>query len=166
MNSIDENLEKAKFFCELALKSGEHIQKANEQLGEKVRWFITSASTLVPIVLGVGYYILQQTTNYWVFLLFFLSLISLGSAIIIGMIVQRPTSLLVFDAQNFMNEFRKKNRIYIINKSAATWSDIFAQNREIINSKENYLYAMVGLICFSLLLLVIVFLMLGTTIWK
>jgi len=159
-------LEKAKFLYELALKSGEYVQKANERLIEKVRWFTTSASTLVPLVLGVGYYILRQTTNNSIFFLFFISLISLVSAIIIGMVIQRPTSLLVFDAQTFMNKFINKNQIFLIEKSTATLSDIFALNRETINSKENYLYAMIGLICFSLLLLVIVFLTLGLTMWN
>lgn len=166
MTSDNGDLEKAKFLYELALKSGEYVQKANERLIEKVRWFTTSASTLVPLVLGVGYYILRQTTNYSVFFLFFVSLISLVSAIIIGMVIQRPTSLLVFDTQTFMNKFINKNQIFLIEKSTATLSDIFALNRDVINSKENYLYAMIGLICFSLLLLVIVFLTLGLTMWS
>jgi len=166
MGSSAEALEKARFFYEFALKSGEYVQKANERLGEKVRWFTTSASTLVPIVVGVGYYVLKQNTNHWIFLLFFLSLASLVSAIIVGMVIQRPTRLLVLDTQTFMGKFSKKSQTFIINKSAATWSEIFTLNRETINSKENYLYAMIGLICFSVLLLVVVFLMLGTTIWN
>jgi hypothetical protein len=166
VTSDNEDLEKAKFLYELALKSGEYVQKANERLNEKARWFTTSASTLVPLVLGVGYYILRQTTNSSIFFLFFVSLISLVSAIIIGMVIQRPTSLLVFDTQTFMNKFINKNQIFLIEKSTATWSDIFALNRDVINSKENYLYAVIGLICFSLLLLVIVFLTLGITMWN
>jgi hypothetical protein len=90
MSSSDEELNKVRFFYELASKSGDYVQKAAERLGEKVRWFITSASTLVPIVIGLGYYILKETTDYWIFLLFLLSLTSLFSAIIIGIFLQRP----------------------------------------------------------------------------
>jgi hypothetical protein len=161
MSSKDEDLEKAKFFYELALKSGEYIQRANERLTDKVRWFTASASTLIPLTLGVGYYILQQPANYWIFPVFSLSLVSLVSATILGMIVQRPTNSWVFDAQTFLTKFNKKNQTFIVNKSAATMSDISALNLKTINSKENYLYCMIALICFALFLLIITFLALG-----
>lgn len=161
MSTIDENLEKAKFFFELALKSNEYVQQMNERLGEKVRWFTSSASTLVPIIVGVGYYVLKQTTCNWIIALFSLSLASLVSAIIIGMVIQRPSGFLVLDPQTFMNKFSGKSRTFITNKSAATWSDIFVQNKKVVNSKENWMYAMLGLICFSLILLVAIFIGLG-----
>ncbi len=72
--------------------------------------------------------------------------------------------VLDFDYRDWVR-YRERDPIWC-HHARATWSEIFTLNRETINSKENYLYAMIGLICFSVLLLVVVFLMLGTTIWN
>jgi cytochrome bd-type quinol oxidase subunit 1 len=165
MNQDEEKLQKAKFFFELALKSDDVIQKANERVNEKIRNFISLAATLVPIVLGVAYYILKQTTaNYLLLITFFLSLASFVSAIVIGVFLQRPTGFRFFNPQKMLNKYEKKSLLYVISKSASTWSDIVVRNKKVVNSKQFYLNCMLGLICFGLFVLALAFLVLGTTI--
>ena len=166
MDKEEEELQKAKFFFELALKSDEVLQKASERLNEKVKGFITISATLVPIVVGLGYYILKQTTTYWVFVPFLLSLGSFVLSIIIGIFIQRPTGFRFLNPKKFMKNWKKKPLIYIVNKSASTWSDTVAKNKRVINSKEFWLDAMLGLICLGLAILAVTFLALGLTMWN
>jgi hypothetical protein len=164
MNPEEEELKKAQFFFELVLKSDEVLQKANERLNEKVKGFMTISATLVPIVVGVGYYILKQTSMHWVFIPFLLSLASFVGSIIIGIVVQRPTGFRFLNPKKFMEKFREKSLVYVINKSASTSSDIVQKNKKVINSKEFWLDAMLSLICLGLTILAVTFLLLGLAI--
>ena len=163
MDSDEEELKKARFFFELALKSDEVLQKANERLNEKVKGLITISATLIPIVVGLGYYILKQTTTYWVLISFLLSLASFVLSIIIEVFIQRPTGFRFLNPKKFMRKFQKKPLVYVINKSASTWSDTVAKNKRVINSKEFWLDAMLSLVCLGLAILVVTFLALGIT---
>ena len=161
MDSDEEKLKKAQFFFELALKSDEVLQKANERLNDKVKGFMTISATLVPIVVGVGYYILKQTEINWVFIPFLLSLASFILSIIIGLIIQRPTGFRFLNPKKFMNKFKDKSLVYVINKSASTWSDIVHKNKKVINSKEFWLNVMLSLVCLGLTILAATFLLIG-----
>jgi hypothetical protein len=164
MDSDEEELKKARFFFELALKSDEVLQKANEHLNQKIQGLITVSAALVPIVVGLGYYILKQTAPSWVLVTFFLSLVSFVLSIIIGVFIQRPTGFRFLNPKKFMRNFQKKPLIYVINKSASTWSDTVAKNKRVINSKEFWLDAMLSLVSLGLAILVITFVALGTSI--
>jgi hypothetical protein len=163
MDSEEEELKKAQFFLELAMKSDEVLQKANERLSEKVKGFMTISATLIPIIVGLGYYILKQTATYWVFIPFLLSLASFILSIIIGVIIQRPTGFRFLNPTKFMKKYNEKSLVYVVNKSASTWSDIVHKNKKVINSKEFWLDAMLCLICTGLAILAISFLLLGST---
>ena len=166
MDEKEEELQKAKFFFELALKSDELVQKAGERLNEKIKGFMTLSATLVPFVVGLGYYILKQTATYWVLISFLLSLGSFVLSIIIGVFIQRPTGFRFLNPKKFKKKWKEKPLIYVVNKSASTWSDIVAKNKRVINSKEFWLDAMLSLICLGLAILAITFLALGLTIWN
>jgi hypothetical protein len=161
MESEEERLKKARFLFELALKSDEVLQKANERLNDKIKGFMTISATLIPIVVGLGYYILKQTTASWVLFPFLLSLGSLVLSIVIGVIIQRPSGFRFLNPRKFMKKFEKKPLVYVINKSASTWSDIVAKNKRVINSKELWLDAMLSSVCCGLVVLVITFALLG-----
>jgi hypothetical protein len=161
MDSDEEKLKKAQFFFELALKSDEVLQKANERLNEKIKGFMTISATLIPIVVGLGYYILKQTTTSWVLVAFLLSLASFVLSIAIGVFIQKPTGFCFLNPRKFMRKVKKKSLVYVINKSASTWSDTVAKNKRVINSKEFWLDAMLSSVCFGLLVLVVTFALLG-----
>jgi len=163
MNKEEEELQKAKFFFKLALKSDAVLQKANERLNEKIKGFIAISATLVPIVVGLGYYILTQKTANWVFIPFLLSLGSFVLSIIIGVFIQRPTGFRFLNPKKFKRKWDQKPLIFVVYKSASTWSDIVAKNKRVINSKEFWLDAMLGLICLGSAILAVTFLALGLT---
>jgi len=161
MDSEEEKLQKARFLFELALKSDEVLQKASERLNEKVKGFMTISATLIPIVVGLGYYVLKQTTVSWVLAPFLLSLASFVLSIAIGVFIQRPSGFRFLNPKKFMRRFKKESLVYVINKSASTWSGIVAKNKRVINSKEFWLDAMLSSICFGLVVLVVTFALLG-----
>ena len=67
----EDEIEKARFFFEVALKSDEAIQKANERITDKIKSFMSITATLIPIIIGIGYFILNQITSYLSFLISF-----------------------------------------------------------------------------------------------
>ena len=159
-----EELEKAKFFFQLALESEQVIQQAYERLNTKIRHFFAVTSTLIPIVTGLGYFIVRETKVYLVFIPILLSLVFLLGAIGRGILLQKPTHILFVNPMKMINSHRKKSVKYIIEKSASTWSDTVAHNRNVINSKENGLTQMLIFIGAGLIMLAIAFLTLGITL--
>lgn len=164
MDSEEKEIKKAEFFFEIALKSDEVLHRANERLNEKVKGFITISATLVPIVVGLGYYILSEATANWAFIPFLLSLACFFLSITIGIFVQRPTGFRFVNPKKLMKKFKEKSLIYVMNKSASTWSDTVAKNKRVINSKEFWLNAMLILLCLGLAVLAVTFLAIGMTV--
>jgi len=123
------------------------------------------AATLIPIIIGVGYFILKQTTiSNLAFVLtstlFILSLASLVGAIGLGIYLQRPLAYHVFNPHRMLKKHQKKSQAYVITKYAATWSRIVNRNAKKIKYKQYYVNAMLALICFSLAVLVVTFFLL------
>jgi hypothetical protein len=159
--SEEDEIEKARFLFEAALKSDEAIQKANERVNDKIKGFMSIAATLIPIIVGLGYFILKETTAYWVFIFFFLTLVCLIAAIGLGIHLQRPLAYRVFNPYIMMKKYHKKNQRYLIKKYAITWSHTVNRNLKKINYKVYYINAMLGLILAALGLLVLTFFLLG-----
>ena len=159
-----EKLDKAKIFLELALKSEIVIQQANQRLNEKIRSIFAVASTLIPIVIGLGYFILKETREYWILWSISLSLLMFFLAIVLGIWLQRPTNYRYVDPSIIVKKYKEKPLRYIINKLASTYSDTVNQNASIINAKENYLNLMFALIVIGLIVLAISFVFLAVSL--
>jgi len=159
--SSKEEVEKAKFFFDLALESDKVIQQANKRLSEKISSFLALGSTLVPIVAALGYFILKETTYYYIFIPIFVSLIFFLLAIARGIVLQKPTDFKFVNPIKMINRHNKKSLRYVIEKSASTWSDTVDYNKEVINSKERGVNEMLILIAIGLSILAIAFLGLG-----
>lgn len=164
INSEQEEIEKARFSFDVVVKSDETIQKANERINDKIKGFMSIAATLVPIIVGVGYFILKQTSGSWtliLFVFFFLSLGTLIAAIGVGIYIQRPLKYRVFNPYIMMKKYHEKNQRFITNKYAITWAHTVHRNLKKIESKEYYIRLMLILIFCSLALLVITFFLMG-----
>ena len=164
MESDNEELEKAQFFFQVALKSDEKLEKAKEKVDEKVKGFITLSGTLVPIIVAVGYYILNQSAPSWVFFSFLFSLACIIGSMIIGIIIQRPKGNRSFNPKKLIEKYKEKPILQVVTVTAATWSNIVQKNKKRLNSKEHWLIAMTSLICTGLIILAITFLLLGLTL--
>jgi hypothetical protein len=169
-DSEQADTEKAHFLYEAAVKADEAIQKANERVTDKVKGFMSIAAALIPIIIGVGYFILKQTPASWVPILFALFLLSLGSlsaAIGFGIYLQRPLGFYVFNSLEMMKKHYIKSPHYVMNRYAITWSDIADKNLKIINNKQYYIILMLGLICAAIAVLIVIFFLLGVIlIWQ
>ncbi len=152
--------EQAKIFLQLALKTDQTIWKANKRLTEKIRGIFAVSSTLIPIIFGLGYFIIKETRAFWMLFPIFLSLITFLSAIILGIWLHRPTDYKYVDPSVIMKKYKGKPLKYIINKFASTWSDTSNHNASIINDKENWLNCMYALVAIGLGILAVSFLLL------
>ena len=163
MNASQDKLEKAKIFLELALKTDQTIQQANKRLTEKVRNIFAVASTLIPIVVGLGYFILKETRAYWILLPIFLSLVMFLLAITLGIWVQRPTHYKYVDPKVIVKKYKGKGKSlrFFVNKWASTWSDTANYNASVVNRKENGLNCMYALVAIGLAILAVSFLFLA-----
>ena len=164
IESQQEEIEKARFLFDVAVKSDEMIQKSNERINDKIKGFMSIAATLVPIIVGVGYFVLKQESGSWtsvLFALFFLSLGTLIAAIGVGIYIQRPLEYRVFNPYIMMKKYQKKNRRFLTNKYAITWSHTVDTNLSKIEHKEYYIRIMLILIFCSLALLIATFFLMG-----
>jgi hypothetical protein len=170
IESQQEEIEKARFLFDVAVKSDEMIQKANERINDKIKGFMSIAATLVPIIVGVGYFVLKQESGSWTFVLFILFFLSLGTliaAIGVGIYIQRPRDYRVFNPYFMMNKYHKKNQRFVTNKYAITWSHMVHRNLKKIEFKEYYISLMLILIIGSLTLLVATFFAAGIiSVWQ
>jgi len=162
VNTSQDKLEKAKIFLELALKTDQTIQQANKRLTEKVRNIFAVASTLIPIVVGLGYFILKETRAFWLLLPIFISLVMFLLAITLGIWVQRPTHYKYVDPKVIVEKYRGKRKSlrFFINKWASSWSDTANYNASVVNEKENVLKSMYALVAIGLAILAVSFLLL------
>jgi len=162
MNASKEKLEKAKIFLELALNTDQIIQQANKRLAEKVRSIFAVTSTLVPIVVGLGYFIIKETKAYWVLLPIFLSLVMFLLAITIGIWVQKPTYYKYVDPKVIAKKYRGKGKSlrFFVNKWASALSDTANYNASVVNKKEDVLKCMYTLVAIGLGILAVSFLVL------
>jgi hypothetical protein len=163
MNESKEKLEKAKIFLELALNTDQIIQQANKRLTEKVRSIFAVTSTLVPIVVGLGYFILKETKAYLILLPIFLSLVMFLLAITLGVWVQKPTHYKYVDPRVIAKKYRGKGKSlrFFVNKWASAWSDTANYNASVVNKKEDVLKCMYTLVAIGLGILAVSFLLLA-----
>jgi len=162
----EREIEKARFLFELALKSDEVLKQSYERLNEKIRGFFAIASTLVPIIVGLGYFVLKETKANWLSIPIFLSLILLLLAIAQGISLQEPSEFRFLQPLKVIKKFKQKPLRYIMNKCAVTWAKGVYYNNKVINSKENGLKRMLYLILASLTILAISFLILAIATLK
>jgi hypothetical protein len=170
IESQQQEIEKARFLFDVAVKSDEMIQKANERINDKIKGFMSIAAALVPIIVGVGYFVLKQESGSWTFVLFILFFLSLGTliaAIGVGIYIQRPLEYRVFNPYKMMKKYHKKNQRFMTNKYAITWSHTVHRNLKKIEHKEYYIKLMLILIFCSLALLVVTFFLMGIIpVWQ
>jgi hypothetical protein len=145
------------------LKSDSVVQQAYTRLSEKIRGFLVVTSTLIPIIVGLGYYILKETKAHWMYIPILFSLFFLFLAIAQGISLQRPTDFRFLQPKEFIPKFKEKPLRYIINKSAVTWAKGVYHNHQALMSKERGLKFMLVFITVSLGILAFSFIVLGAS---
>lgn len=154
----DEELKKAQFFFDFVAKADNVTEQSNERLLKKIHGVLTLASTLVPVVVGLGYFVLSQTKQQATVIPIFLSLILFLLAITRGIILLKPKQLVHMDVLKLIENYKDKPLSYIVNISAVSWADMVNDNQKLINSKEKGINQMLILIASGLILLAIAFL--------
>jgi hypothetical protein len=154
----DEELKKAQFFFDFVAKADHKTEQSNERVLKKIHGVLTLASTLVPVVFGLGYFVLSQTKQQATAIPIFLSLILFLVAIARGIFLLKPKQFFYLDVLKLIEKYKDETLTFIINKSAVSWADIVNDNQTLINSKENGINQMLILITLGLILLAVAFL--------
>lgn len=162
MNSEHDDIEKAKLYLQLALKTEDTIQQAYTKLTDKIKSIFTLASALVPIVAALGYFIAKETNAYWILYPIVFSISAFVAAICLGIYLFRPKSFKYVDPNFIVRENSKKPFRYVINKLASTYCDTAIKNAKVVNSAEkrlNYMYSciVIGLGIFGVPFLLLAF---------
>lgn len=157
MNDDVEELEKAKIFLKLAIGQGLIIQQAIQRLNGKIKGILAITSTLIPIVVGLGYFIIKETKIYWMLIPISLSLGIFLWAVGKGIVLQMPTDYFYVDPSVTVKKHHTKPLKYIINKLASTYCDVVNYNASSINKKEKSLKEMCYLVLLGLIILVVSF---------
>lgn len=154
----DEELKKAQFFFDFVAKADHITEQSNERVLKKIHGVLTLASTLVPVVFGLGYFVLSQTKQQATVIPIFLSLILFLVAIARGIFLLKPKQFFYLDVLKLIEKYKDETLTFIINKSAVSWADIVNDNQTLINSKEKGINQMLILITLGLILLAVAFL--------
>jgi hypothetical protein len=157
----DEELKKAQFFFDLVVKSDHIAEQSNEHVLKKIYGVLTLASGLIPLVFGLGYFVLTQTKEQVIFFPIFVSLVIFLLAMARGILLLKPKWFLYVDVLDAINKYKGESLPYIINKSAVTWADTINHNHSVINSREKGISQMLILITLGFIVLVVTFLALG-----
>lgn len=157
----DEELKKAQFFFDFVVKADNITAQSNERVLKKIHGVLTLASTMIPIVFGLGYFVLSQTKEWTVFLPIFVSLLIFLVAIARGILLLRPKQFYYVNVLDLINKYKDESLPYILNKSAVTWADIINHNHDVVNSREKGINQMLILIALGFIVLAIAFLGLG-----
>ena len=153
----EEEIRKAQFFFDFVAKSDDVTELSNERVTKKIHEVLTLASTLVPVVFGLGYFIISQTKQQVTVIPIFLSLIVFLLAIIKGVFLLKPKQLFHMDVLKLIEKYKDETLDYIINISAISWADMVNDNQIIINSKEKGINQMFILIALGLIVLAVAF---------
>jgi len=154
----DEELKKAQFFFDFVAKADHITEQSNERVLKKIYGVLTLASTLVPVVFGLGYFVLSQTKQQATVIPIFLSLILFLVAISRGIFLLKPKQFFYVDVLKLIEKYKDETLTFIINISAVSWADIVNDNQTLINSKEKGINQMLILITSGLILLAVAFL--------
>jgi len=162
----DEELKKAQFFFDFVVKADRITEQSNERVLKKIHGVLTLASTLIPIVFGLGYFVLTQTKEWKIFSPIFASLVIFLLAIARGILLLKPKQFFYVDVLELINKYKNEALPFIINKSAVTWADIINHNHSVINSREKGINQMLMLIALGFIVLTVTFLALGISMMK
>lgn len=157
----DEELRKAQFFFDFVAKADNITAQSSERVLKKIFGVLTLASATIPVVFGLGYFVLSQTKEWIVFLPILVSLVMFLAAIARGVLLLRPRLFFYVNVLDLIGKYKNEPLSVIINKSAVTWADIVNNNCDMINSRGKGVSQMLILIAVGFLVLAIAFLGIG-----
>jgi hypothetical protein len=159
--SSKEELEKAKFLYDCVAKSDDIATKAYERINAKIHTILGVLSTVIPISIGIGYYILSSSFSLPFFLLFIASLVFFIIALGKSIHLLDPKWFLYVDARMLMERYDDKPLSFIVFKIASTWDDVVNKNVQVTNSLRSGLRQVVFSILIGLCFLILAFIALG-----
>ena len=157
----DEKIEKARLYLQLSIDSNKTVHDAYERLCQKIKGIFATSCTLIPIVAGLGYFVLKEGYTIETLYLIIFSLVAFFIAVAIGFLLHGPGDFKYMDASVLFKKYKDKPLRFLINKSASTLADITAHNSDVLNSKEKWIKIMLSFILLGLVLATIAFVSFG-----
>ncbi len=168
----NEREKKADLFLELTLDVYHRVIESNNVLDSKIHNMLALAFGLIPLVLGVFYYVARSGTGlplcFPSFL--FMSLVSgvvfFIVAIVIGAWSYKPRKFSLLRIHDFVGKHKKENLSDVKEITVATLGDIVKSDWEIVNGKANGYKWMVWFFVAGTVAFSVGFMLLLTTILK
>jgi len=152
-----EEMEKARFFYDCVAKSDDITTKSYERINAKIHTILGVLSTVIPISIGVGYYILSDSFSLLFFFLFIALLASFTIALGKCIHLLDPKWFLYVDVRMLMERYDDKPLSFTVFKIASTWDDVINKNVQVTNSLRSGLRQVVFSILIGLCFLILAF---------
>ncbi len=154
----DSELRKMEFLNTLALNSYNQIIENSRQLDQKVHNIIALASTIMPVLLGLFYYLSTQGLSqvvlpYVVFAVGF-GVLAFVVAIAKGSWTYKTTKYKALDSQKFAQTHISENYPDVVEVAVSTLADMADQNWHLVDRKASsyettLLFLTIGAVAFG-----------------
>jgi Na+/alanine symporter len=171
----EEEQKKAELFYKMSYEGYTQVLRTGEQLDEKVHNLLKISLTITPIILGITYFILNAhpiyptsfNRNYYDALFIFLgvSLFLFVFSIILGTITYLPKTFNFIDPQKLIDEYKKENSLFILQRIAYNLADVTKSNNELYKKKSKIMVIEFLLNALGVGFLLVAFILL-ILIWK
>ncbi len=163
MSPEEENdeIKKARFYYETVVKADESSTKSYERVNSKISLFLGVLSTVIPILTGLGYFVISNTIVVPFFIFFVISLCLFIIALAKCVHLLSPHYFDCLDFGVLMEKYDKKSLDFIIFKISHSWEAVIQTNINRIMSFRSGLQRIVQCTIFGLVALVFSFVLLG-----
>ena len=111
------------FFYKLSSLQFNFLHELYRNLDNKINEMIKTVLTILPIVVGVGYFLLEKSFSYYSFAFFILTILSFTSAAIIGVVGHIPQKIKFLDPLTYYDRHYSDDLIDIVEIAAVTIGD-------------------------------------------
>lgn len=146
--NLDEEILKAEFFYKAASESYSLINGTNEKLDGKIRDMVGIISAIVPITIGLVYFVLDTLSTrirlltippLLLIYLTVLSLIFFASALILAVAGTFPQDFEFIDPSKLIENYKDESRIVILQRASATLASTVTANNKVCDRKAEVL---------------------------
>jgi hypothetical protein len=166
----EEREKKADLFRELTLDVYHRIIESNNVVDSKIHNMLALAIGLMPLILGVFYYVARNGTRplppypLLLFLSLGIGVVLFIVAIMIGVWSYTPKAFSLLRVHDFVNKHKDKNLADVKEITVATLGDIVKSNWEIVDAKANRFKLMLWFFTIGTVAFAVGFMLLLTTI--
>jgi len=126
--SKDEELQKAQFFFKYVKQIDALIQKAYDNLYDKINDLTTIVTAFIPVLFGLGYFCLNHEHFIILLMPIAISTTLLFLAVIQGFYMLWLNKYTYNDPLELIKKYHEQDLIFITLKTSVSWADVINEN--------------------------------------